>query len=446
MKKFITLVFALSSLYGGITTLHAGPLTYSIPITVTNSEAQLNDFQVKLNIDTQALIAQGKLKSSCEDIRVLDVDGITDIPYWVESGCNTGSTIVWVKVPVLVAYADTTIYFSYGDLNAVSLSNAASVFEFYEDFNGNALDGSKWTVMRDDLGYDVSGGRLNIHMSGGPSRRTYIDSNYQYNSSVMVETKTYISSTYGLSGKVSNIIHWYTGKLLVSTGNLPSGADQGVSYPQGQDIITREIYDFDTNQAQVCYEQSCTGFYPVGLNMGQTSGVLEISALDHSYSSGSNDSYNVDWVRVRKYVPQYPVITTGQEVVNGPTPPSPSCQAAIDQAYIDGQAAGYSSGYNAGVLDGYDSGYQNGLNIGYSNGYSDGYANGYQVGQIDGYASGYTDGYVNGQAAGYNSGYAAAVAACQADPASCGIASIPGQGKGTINPSNGGLPPGQAKK
>lgn len=85
---------------------------------------------------------------------------------------------------------------------------------------------------------------------------------------------------------------------------------------------------------------------------------------------------------------------------------------------------------------------ENAFNEGRAQGYSDGY----QVGTSDGYNNGYTEGYSEGETVGYNQGVIDGVSECQADPASCDIAAKPGQGNGAINPSNGGLPPGQNKK
>jgi hypothetical protein len=96
----------------------------------------------------------------------------------------------------------------------------------------------------------------------------------------------------------------------------------------------------------------------------------------------------------------------------------------------------------------------------YDQGFADGVASVdtqafYNQGFVDGVASVdtqaiYNQGYTAGYTAGYNQGYAdgqaAAVSSCQLDPASCNIVSLPGNGNGINNPSNGGLPPGQAKK
>ena len=59
------------------------------PVTITNSGSALSDYQVKLNVDTQSLISAGKMRSDCGDLRIKDSDKSTDLPYWIESGCNT---------------------------------------------------------------------------------------------------------------------------------------------------------------------------------------------------------------------------------------------------------------------------------------------------------------------------------------------------------------------
>ncbi|MEM1804726.1 MAG: DUF2341 domain-containing protein [Nanopusillaceae archaeon] len=102
---------------------------YRIPITITERSGNtLTDYQVLVVINTQNLISQGKMRSDCGDIRFTDSDGRTLLNYWIESGCNTNNTRIWVKVPNIPARSNKTIYLYYGNPNATSLSNISSVF------------------------------------------------------------------------------------------------------------------------------------------------------------------------------------------------------------------------------------------------------------------------------------------------------------------------------
>lgn len=70
----------------------------------------LLDYQVKLHINTQALIAAGQLNANGSDIRFgKDCNGATLFNYWIESGLNTNNTIIWVKMDSLKANTSTCI-------------------------------------------------------------------------------------------------------------------------------------------------------------------------------------------------------------------------------------------------------------------------------------------------------------------------------------------------
>ncbi|MEM0481142.1 MAG: DUF2341 domain-containing protein, partial [Candidatus Aenigmatarchaeota archaeon] len=123
---------------------------YRIPITIKeNSGKNLTDYQVLITLDTASLISANKMKSDCGDIRFTDSDGTTLLNYWIESGCNTNNTRIWIKVPNIPASGTKTIYLYYGNLSATSLSNGDLVFEFFDDFrNANSINTNKWQVTR----------------------------------------------------------------------------------------------------------------------------------------------------------------------------------------------------------------------------------------------------------------------------------------------------------
>ncbi|MGC9020846.1 MAG: DUF2341 domain-containing protein [Candidatus Methanodesulfokora sp.] len=119
---------------------------YRVPVTIDNTQNSnsLTDYQVPIVLDTASLISQGKMRSDCGDIRVTNDDGITKLSYWIECGCNTANTKVWVKVPSIPAGGKKTIYVYYGNPSATSQSNITNVFIFGDDFESGNLN--KWTI------------------------------------------------------------------------------------------------------------------------------------------------------------------------------------------------------------------------------------------------------------------------------------------------------------
>jgi Uncharacterized conserved protein len=106
---------------------------YRKPITIDNTANSntLTDYQVLITLDTQTLINQGKMRSDCGDIRFTDSDGETLLNYWIEDGCNSANTKIWVKIPSIPASSTKTIYVYYGNSEATSLSNGTATFIFF---------------------------------------------------------------------------------------------------------------------------------------------------------------------------------------------------------------------------------------------------------------------------------------------------------------------------
>src|SRR5258708_2724515 len=93
---------------------------YREQITITNNGSAQTNYQIEVIVDTQTLITNSKLQSSCNDLRFTDPNGKL-YPYWIETGCNTTSTLVWVQVasiPTVPSY----MYMYYANPSAPSVS------------------------------------------------------------------------------------------------------------------------------------------------------------------------------------------------------------------------------------------------------------------------------------------------------------------------------------
>jgi len=92
---------------------------YRKSVTITYSGAELTDYDVLIEMDTQTLITASKMQSDCDDIRVTDSDKTTLIPYWIEGGCNTTTTQIWARVPS-IPDGGKTIYIYYDNTSVVN--------------------------------------------------------------------------------------------------------------------------------------------------------------------------------------------------------------------------------------------------------------------------------------------------------------------------------------
>ncbi|MDP7492457.1 MAG: DUF2341 domain-containing protein [Candidatus Undinarchaeales archaeon] len=79
-----------------------------LAIGIVSDEA-LEDSQVKVILDTAAIIKADLMNEDCSDIRFTTDDG-TLLPHWIEKGCNSVKTLVWVRVPTVpeADYIDAT--------------------------------------------------------------------------------------------------------------------------------------------------------------------------------------------------------------------------------------------------------------------------------------------------------------------------------------------------
>jgi parallel beta-helix repeat protein len=122
--------------------------TYRKSHRILHSASAETDYQVMIVVRSGAGTDEGyivytsnKTRSDFGDVRFVGEDGITQLSYWIEE-VNPGiSATFWVKIPYDLSDTDRTIYVQYGNPSASSVSDGASTFIFYDDFN----DLSQWS-------------------------------------------------------------------------------------------------------------------------------------------------------------------------------------------------------------------------------------------------------------------------------------------------------------
>jgi len=106
---------------------------YRNPVTLNNVSASLSDFQVQVVLDGSFDFT--KAKSDGSDVRFTASDGMTPIPFWIETwNPNTSSASIWVEVPSIPA-SGTTVYLYYGNPAAKGASDGNATFLFFDDFD-----------------------------------------------------------------------------------------------------------------------------------------------------------------------------------------------------------------------------------------------------------------------------------------------------------------------
>jgi len=95
-----------------------------------NTGTTLYNYQVRLTVNTQFLIAGGLLQANGEDLRFGgDCAGNVQYNYWIESGINTDSTVIWVKMDSLTGGGINALFMYYGNPLATAISAIHTTFE-----------------------------------------------------------------------------------------------------------------------------------------------------------------------------------------------------------------------------------------------------------------------------------------------------------------------------
>jgi hypothetical protein len=92
---------------------------YRVKYTVTNSGATVTNQKIKIDIDTAALITDGKLQPNCADSGFTDINGGV-LKYFIDEvngACNTISSDYWILIPTIHS-GTTVIYHYYGNPSA----------------------------------------------------------------------------------------------------------------------------------------------------------------------------------------------------------------------------------------------------------------------------------------------------------------------------------------
>jgi len=123
---------------------------YRKPITLTNGGGALTNYQLRLEVDTLALVNASRLQSDGDDLRFTTGDGQTLLDYWIESGINTATTVIWVEVASIPA-GSSTIYMYYANAAAAGVSNGDNVFIYFNNFE-LAADINDWVEVNGTRG------------------------------------------------------------------------------------------------------------------------------------------------------------------------------------------------------------------------------------------------------------------------------------------------------
>ncbi len=103
---------------------------YRSEVVITElTGSNLTDYQVLVEITAADMHADYDWSSVGQDLRVLDSNDLTEIEYYIQTwNAATKTARIWVKVPLLPASSNKTIYFYHGNTAALTTSTATITF------------------------------------------------------------------------------------------------------------------------------------------------------------------------------------------------------------------------------------------------------------------------------------------------------------------------------
>jgi hypothetical protein len=301
---------------------------YIAPITLSNaSGTPLYNYQVLVKLNTAGLIASGKLRSDCGDLRFSD--GSSNLEYWLEEGCNTANTRVWVKVPV-VPVGSSAIEVRYGAPLSASASNGRSTFAFFDDFSDGFFDTTFWSGSSAPW-YSLVESDGAMRITGTTSAANQYDRAYLYLKSSAVwfpasfaidSELTVVQSPPNFKSSVgSGDLNFYGSSLPKRLGFWQSGigwVQVGQSTVSSATFTDRKLsigYTGPTNNRTIRWLENGD----LTTVRASRSGLNNPSAGTFDFGPDTVASFDVrfDNIRVRTYVYPEPVVTVGTETASG---------------------------------------------------------------------------------------------------------------------------------
>ncbi len=288
---------------------------YSLPLTINNANAAVTDAQVKLTVNTATLVSAGKMQASGNDIRFTDTLCNT-LPYWIESGMNTASTVIWVKVKNLASFGNVRIFMQYGSTSATAKSNGDSTFLLFDDFLGSTLNTTKWTYPSQSGSFSVGSGVISMNASS--SMILYSAAAFPAPNKTEMNV-TSLSGTYPCLGQ-AQAATTSNGVTMFSNGTMNlSSMSSGCNVYAGN--FTNNTMTTGVGVWSLAWISSSVfkATWPGNGTYTSTSTSYTLTPTTNSsfglLCSGGG-SISVDWIRVRKNFNTEPTFTVGAELLN----------------------------------------------------------------------------------------------------------------------------------
>ncbi|WP_048057937.1 DUF2341 domain-containing protein [Methanothermococcus okinawensis] len=324
---------------------------YASPINV-HSFNQNGYYDVKVVFDSQTYINDGEMNKYCKDVRFLDENG-NSLNYWIEpQTINTHHTIAWVKMD-LIPNEHTIIYMLYGNPNAESESNGENTFEFFDNFSSGHIDTNKWNKNFNENNFRNNWNLFKNGTYPNGINYTYLRLNYSAytgaNDWIRIYSKDKYGSIYAVKfhvkfhKKYDEWAGFYYGnnndynRQIISNYHWGGDHLRFESSKDNDNDIDYSILPMSLYDNWNAYEIQRDGMNSVNLIINDSEnniyqrnayiydGDMPISFVARRYDTSTggytppenekNGYIDIDWVFVRPYISEEPVLSYGAPVV-----------------------------------------------------------------------------------------------------------------------------------
>jgi hypothetical protein len=298
--------------------------SYRVPVTIANpAAAALTNYPVPVTLDTAQLIAQNKLRADCGDLRFNDQ--FSELDYWLEGGCNTPTTRLWVRLESLSAQGDT-IFLTYGNSSLTSASSGAATFAFFDDFEDGAPSANLDLGGVPGVTVAETGGQMRI--AGAPTEANQYDSvGFSINTSLVTLPPSFaidssLSAVEQPGDSFPKIGFGAADEIMMIFADYTSGGDRKVGYWGGTSWVAvgdslLEAPTFANQRLSYASTADGTSYYfENGSLQAQRSGITNPNVGYFAYSpnaAGKSFDVRFDNLRVRNFVYPEPQTSLGAE-------------------------------------------------------------------------------------------------------------------------------------
>ncbi|MEW6217924.1 MAG: DUF2341 domain-containing protein [Thermodesulfobacteriota bacterium] len=272
------------------------------------------DFQVRIKL-TPAAFDYAHAKADGSDLRFFSTGG-AGLDYAIESWNTAGDSTIWVKV---ADSSTSAIYLYYGNPAASPASAPATVFDFWDGFDGTSLDSAKWPQ---SSGAVVAGGivTLNAQTDDQAGAEHFI---YAAGSSVSINSviefrhhsvATNSRDRFGITDRRTTLYlnsANYIGMQFFSDGVMYADTNNGGSASQ----VSLGGYGASWQTIGLAWTTGSARYYRDDNLLYEYT--TNVPTADDTLHPFLRDISQTDWVRVRKFAASAPVAGLDVETTQG---------------------------------------------------------------------------------------------------------------------------------